>query len=224
MKVDNERRAAAASQPRTEFKKTLKQVTPPPLPKAKLATSPIALGHPMAFADGRAHAHKVADVLKAARVGMEAKVEKAHEVRIDGVAANENQVESKVLDLIARELKDDAQPSKVAEVKCVPAIQIDRAANPTPAGAQKSETPKVSGIMELVERVRVFEKAGRPAMALSVGGSLNAEVEIERAGPKLVALKVIGKGRIPSAANLNEIRDELAKCGIKVSALSICSR
>lgn len=238
MKVENERRAPV-EKPKAEFKEVLKLApkAPPKTPeraalkvqsKLKVGSTgtPLALGHRAVLSEARAHANTVVEGRAQARAGMELKVERAQEVRSDAVSSTQNKTESKALELIARELKDD----KTETVRELPVVEIKAAATiqrPVSGAAAGSDAPKETkafGIMELVERIRVFERAGRPAMAITVGGSLNAHVEIERAGPNRVALKLIGKANIPSAAALNEIKDELAKRGISVASLSVGSR
>lgn len=237
MKVDTKRAAAAPEKPKPEFKEVLKIVAkpaakmPPPLPsrlpRSTGTSTSLAPGHSAAFSEARAHAHRVVEVRSQARLGMEQKVEKAQEVRTDGVCQHEHKTEAKVLELIARELKED-KPEPVKEVGVESkAATVTHFQRPTSAAAQSGESKadsKVGGIMELVERIRVFERAGRPAMAFTVGGSLDAHVEIERAGPKLVTLKLVGKSKVPSAAKLNELRDELGRRGIKVASMSISAR
>lgn len=242
MKVDSERRAAPTEKPRTDFKESLKKVeakkTPPdaatPGVKSALkafvkpAAGPLALGQTKTvFAEARAHANRIADVRATARVAMEAKVEKAQEVRVDGVTQKDQKTEQKVLELIGRELRDDRTDGQkepaAMELKAAQIIHFQAPKNDATGAAATDEAKdaKINGILELVEKIRVFERQGRPAMAMSVGGSLDAHVEIERAGPKLVSLKLVGKNKIPSTAKLNELRDELSKRGIKVASLSV---
>lgn len=225
MKVESDRRVPA-EKPRAEFKETLEAAKPkpPPLPVRGVPVPIATTGPKLAFAEARAHANKVAEVRALARTGMDAKVEKAHEVRADGVGRTEAKVEAKALELIAKELKDERpEPAPPAgELKPAQVIHFERRATQhTDASPQQSREAKVDGILALVEKIRIFERQGRPAMAISVGGSLDAHVEIERAGHRLVTLKVVGKSKIPSAARLNEIRDELNRRGIKVASLSI---
>ena len=237
MKVDNERRKPAA-EPRTDFKQTLKTTTTKPVVKPQLksvpklaagASSPVALGRPLAFAEARANAHRIADGLQKARVGMDVTAFAAQGVRTESVSGNERMVEGKALELIANELKSEMKQERSEQLlggdpKPAQVVHFARAGGAVGVANKAESETKAAGIMELVERIRVFEKAGRPAMALTVGGSLNAEVEIERAGPKLVSLKIVGKLKSPSVSGLNEIREELLKRGIKVAALSINSR
>jgi hypothetical protein len=77
---------------------------------------------------------------------------------------------------------------------------------------------RVQAAVELIEKIDVFVKSQRPALAMRLGGALEATVEVERTGPREVALRIQGRrGPLPSE-DLARIRDALAARGLKLSA------
>jgi hypothetical protein len=80
---------------------------------------------------------------------------------------------------------------------------------------------KAASAVELIEKIETFMKSSRPALAITLQGSLGARVEIERLGPKEVAVRVVGKNGPPSAEDIGRIRDEIRARGLKVGALSV---
>jgi hypothetical protein len=78
---------------------------------------------------------------------------------------------------------------------------------------------RVQAALELIEQIEVFVKSQRPALAMRLGGALDATVEVERTGEREVSLRIQGRrGRIPPQ-DLARIREELAARGLKLSAL-----
>jgi hypothetical protein len=64
----------------------------------------------------------------------------------------------------------------------------------------------------------VFVKSQRPALAMRLGGTLDATVEVERTGEREVSLRIQGRrGRFPQK-DLTRIREALAARGLKLSA------
>jgi hypothetical protein len=78
---------------------------------------------------------------------------------------------------------------------------------------------RVQAAVELIEKIEVFVKSQRPALAMRLGGALEATVEVERTGTREVALRIQGRrGPLPSE-DVARIRDALAARGLKLSAL-----
>ena len=73
----------------------------------------------------------------------------------------------------------------------------------------------------LIEKIELFVKSQRPALSLTLNNSLGARVEIERLGPKEVALKLYGHGGPPSVQTLTRLREALEARGLTLRALSI---
>ncbi len=84
------------------------------------------------------------------------------------------------------------------------------------------ETPspelRVQAALELIEQIEVFVKSQRPALAMQLGGALDATVEVERTGAREVALRIQGRRGRLLQKDLMRIRDALAERGLKLSA------
>ncbi|WP_338866886.1 hypothetical protein [Myxococcus stipitatus] len=77
----------------------------------------------------------------------------------------------------------------------------------------------VGSAVELIERIEVFMKSQRPAMSMSVRGTLNATVEVERTGPREVVLRIQGRtGPVPTE-DVARLRDALEARGLRLRAL-----
>ncbi len=73
--------------------------------------------------------------------------------------------------------------------------------------------------LELVDRIELFVKSQRPALSLKLGGALDATVEVERTGPREVALRIQGhRGPVPSG-ELARIREALEARGLRLRTL-----
>ncbi|HEY8210170.1 MAG TPA: hypothetical protein VIG99_21945 [Myxococcaceae bacterium] len=93
--------------------------------------------------------------------------------------------------------------------------------HPSPSQADRAPTSRVESALQLVERIQVFLRSGRPQLELSVGGQLEAQVLLERTGPREVAVTVRGRNGPPPAQELARVREEMQRRGLKVSALEI---
>lgn len=95
------------------------------------------------------------------------------------------------------------------------------------AGLPPAEKPGVSPqarteqALALIERIELFVRSQRPSLALTLNNSLGARVEVERMGPKVIALRLVGHRGPPTAEAVSLIRDELRARGLKVAALSV---
>jgi hypothetical protein len=91
-----------------------------------------------------------------------------------------------------------------------------------PASNQAAPAPtsRVESALQLVERIAVFLRSGRPQLELSVGGQLQAEVMLERTGPREVAVTVRGRNGPPPAQELARVREEMRRRGLTVSSLT----
>jgi hypothetical protein len=96
--------------------------------------------------------------------------------------------------------------------------------HPTAQATPKLDAPpeaKAAQAVALIERIELFVRSQRPGLALTLNNSLGAHVEIERIGPKEIALKLVGHKGPPTAEAVSRIRDELRARGLKVGALSV---
>ncbi|HEX8700995.1 MAG TPA: hypothetical protein VF815_19270, partial [Myxococcaceae bacterium] len=87
------------------------------------------------------------------------------------------------------------------------------------AGGETAPAVRAEAALELIERIEVFVKSQRPALSLSLRGTLDATVELERTGPREVAVRLQGrKGPVP-VEELARLRDALEARGLRLSAL-----
>ncbi|WP_223633892.1 hypothetical protein [Corallococcus sp. EGB] len=90
------------------------------------------------------------------------------------------------------------------------------------AGSTGPASPPVTQVestLALIERIEVFVKSQRPALGLSLRGPLEATVEVERTGPREVALRIQGRhGPVPTE-DVARLRDALEARGLRLSVL-----
>lgn len=177
-----------------------------------------------------------AEHLGQVRQGLNAEAHRLREVRGEAHQTNQEQVRQRVTDLIARELTREPRAEPVAPRSPPPSpAQETQPATPpveaasitggvSPGGAStravETQNPeaRVQATLELIEKIEVFVKSQRPALALRLGGALDATVEVERTGERAVALRIQGRrGPLPQK-ELARIRDALTDRGLKLSA------
>ncbi|QRK07586.1 hypothetical protein JQX13_47600 [Archangium violaceum] len=177
-----------------------------------------------------------AEHLGQVRQGLNVEAHRLREVRGEAQQANQEQVRQRVTDLIARELTREPSAEPVAPHAPLPsptqetrpttppleAAALSGATGPGGASAGAVETQsseaRVQATLELIEKIDVFVKSQRPALAMRLGGSLDATVEVERTGEREVALRIQGRrGPLPQK-ELARIRGALAERGLKLSA------
>lgn len=179
----------------------------------------------------RSSSNQVAQKLSDVRVESNAVTAKLYEVRAEPpptpgrpLTVAENRIDRKALDLICAELRQEPGIASKAANTNGGASAADRV--PFPVQVAQAHAPNAAAhaaqAVELIEKIEVFVKSQRPALALTLNNSLGARVEIERIGPREVALKVVGSGGIPpNAEDLGRIREEMKARGLKVGALSV---
>jgi hypothetical protein len=137
--------------------------------------------------------------------------------QLEGVS---DKLNDRVVDLIANELVTSMTPPP-AQAEANNVVPINAYA----AGAQqeRSADPKTRSeqATALIEKIETFVKSQRPALALTLNNSLGLKVEIERLGPKEVALRLVGHRGPPTPDTVARIREEITARGLKVGALSI---
>ena len=170
------------------------------------------------------------------RQGLNAEAHRLRDVRGDAHQTHQERMQQRVTDLIARELAREPRAEPVAPRSTPPSPGPDTptalpsaeglsaagGARPGGAGGAALETPapeiRVQAALELIEQIEVFVKSQRPALAMRLGGALDATVEVERTGEREVSLRIQGRrGRVPQK-DLERIRDELSARGLKLSA------
>lgn len=170
---------------------------------------------------------KAQQTLTSARTEAEAASHGRVSARSEGIAAQEHLAKERIAELLARDPDTrregtprplgDAERRREPERLTAPGAQ----ALATTGSAPPSDGPApVSSVMELVEKVEVFSRSNRPALALTLGGELKGQVEIEKAGPGKVALRL--RGVLRSHPEVPErIRRALAERGLTVTRLQI---
>lgn len=229
---------------KTSFGDALKQVPPgltkkpslpgvPAIPPVSIATAtatrpPVNSGPAIA-----AIAHqKTTATLTTARASAHQGVAQLQDARAAHHAVANERLDGRLLDLICKELVIEFthEPRKPANQDMplppptpnLPLTAQTSLAPPEASRAVADGTVRAAQAVELIEKIETFIKdSRRPAIALTLNNSLGAKVEIERIGPREVALKVIGHRGPPNAEDIGRIRDEMAAHGLKVSALSV---
>lgn len=221
---------------------------PPPRPGTVATRSPVlpgtrapapvlarASGPVLATARG---ALASAENLGRTRLAMHTEAQRLGTVRSEASTQVQERTEHRLTDLIRRELAREAPPPpdarqapaphtadtrKVATEAPAPEPRVSGVAATGSGGAAGTEAVSpaahADAALELIERIEVFVKSQRPALSLSLRGSLDATVEVERTGPREVALRIQGrKGPIPTG-ELARLRDALEARGLRLRSL-----
>lgn len=202
--------------------------------RAAPATSraqPNASAVTQAVARGRVEAE--AGRLIAARAHHVATAETSSAVRAELNGTADERASTRHVELIVKELLAEFEPRPAGSPqRAANALQPVSSANEVPfspsapvaTGAPAPRpTPEVraSQAAALIERIDVFVKSQRPALALTLNNSLGARVEIEKLGPGRIALRLVGREGPPDADTVSRLREELEARGLKVGALSV---
>ncbi|PZR07684.1 MAG: hypothetical protein DI536_26610 [Archangium gephyra] len=183
-----------------------------------LARSEAAHGTRQLLSAARVHADGEAQRLGNVRSEHQALAVGLKEVRTDASQAVIERADARVLELITKELSADAPPANAAVLPQQPIAASG--AQQAPKIEATPET-KAAQAVALIEKIERFVKSQRPGLAITLNNSLGAHVEIERLGPRQIALKLVGKNGPPSAEAVSRIREELQARGLKVGSLSI---
>src|SRR6185295_15450625 len=188
MRAERTDPAGPPSRPRQPFPKVPARPTAPGKPVAQSALA----------SRGAAHA-TTAQALQRAQVGHAANARELQRARVEHAAhvheladVNRHTAETHrsheppssrgVRERLAQALEQSPIPQ--------PPAPTAHAAEP---GDEKAHPSRVESAMKLVERIEVFLRSGRPQLELSAGGAFQAEVLLERTGPREVAVTVRGK-------------------------------
>jgi hypothetical protein len=210
---------------------TPRSTQPIPLGSARapgpvLSTSRSALASPENLGHARQAMHH-----EAARLGT---------VRTEAQTTNQEKTEHRLSELISRELTRElrAEPPPGLSTRGAPApLEASRESAPTDGlpsagesrlaagaaslGPPESPSPqlKVQATLQLIEKIEFFVQSQRPALRMSLGFPLSAMVEVERTGPREVALRIQGRHGPLAQEDLARIRDALGARGLRLSAL-----
>lgn len=223
-------------QPKSPFSAVLHRQLPPPLPIKRSLMPPaikpvlIAASAPLVATSAARSATSAA--LATARTASNQSAAHLQEARVAYHHVADERLEGRLIDLICKELVIEftSEPSKsrVAnqDLPLAPPVAglvvVPVAALAVEAGHPVDGAVKAAQAVELIERIETFIKDSRhPCLALTLNNSLGAKVEIERVGPREVALKIVGHRGPPPAEDISRIREEMQARGLKVCALSV---
>lgn len=211
---------------RSELKKDVK---PPTLPLAapvlraaakSAVTSTIATATATTLGRARTQANSEAQRLGVVRTEAQEVTKALTQVRSERGEVVQEKTEARILDFILKEFA----PEPTTQPR-VPTVEASvHHLHPTAQATPKLDAPpeaKAAQAVALIERIELFVRSQRPGLALTLNNSLGAHVEIERIGPKEIALKLVGHKGPPTAEAVSRIRDELRARGLKVGALSV---
>jgi hypothetical protein len=197
-----------------------RSAAPPRRPRLERAAG-AALASRQASAAGQTRA--------AARASADATAENLVELRVHAAHTAEQRYDRRLVDLIFNELT-----AELGDADRKPAANSDRPAQVqgsappkatlapvSHAAARQEAQVKAASAVDLIEKIEAFVRSQRPGIAITLDGSLGARVEIERLGPKEVAIRLVGTNGPPSPEDIGRIRDELRARGLKVGALSV---
>jgi hypothetical protein len=161
-------------------------------------------------------------------------------VRTEAQSTNQQRTEHRLSELIFRELtrqlrEDPAmglpsqraappvEPSREASpVEALPTAGAPRLARePEHLAPPEAPTPeaKVQATVQLIEKLELFIQSQRPALRMSLGWPLSAMVEVERTGPREVALRIQGRHGPLAREDLARIREAMGVRGLKLRSL-----
>lgn len=179
-----------------------------------------------------AAAHVQQAVLTQARVAGHAEAARLGAVRSEGLTFSDSAVEARVehagqqaagtaerlIDLIVRELAADAPR---APVPPLPAVEAPPTASSGAGPTLAPDRSRAGQAAALIERVETFLRSGRQGLALTLNNGLAARVEVERVGPREVAVKLVGRDGPPTPEVVSRVREQLRARGLRVAALSV---
>lgn len=192
-----------------------------PVNTATLARTQAAHGTRQLLQSARVHADGEAQRLGTVRSEHQVTAKGLGEVRSDAKQTNHERTDARVLELITKELSTDVPPANAPAREMLPQQPIAASAGQQTAKPEATPETKAAQAVALIEKIERFVKSQRPGLAITLNNSLGAHVEIERIGPKQIALKLVGKNGPPSPEAVSRIREELNARGLKVGALSI---
>jgi hypothetical protein len=171
---------------------------------------------------------------------MHGEAQRLRGLRSEAQTAAQERTEHRVSELISRELSRDLQadpPPAVPTRAGVPHAEPSRGPvppeGPPPVGEARltgsaasvappepsSAQLKAQAALELIEQIELFVRAQRPALRMSLGGPLAAMVEVERTGPREVALRIEGRHGPLTQEDLERIRTAMEARGLRLRSL-----
>ena len=231
MKVSHSlpRQASALRSPATSFKSALKTALPRP-------AQAVATVRPVRVAAGasteglvarRGHVDAEAARLLEVRGALVARAQQLVTAHLEASTPELLHLPGRALQAISRELIaefGDAPPRRgnsPATPQVQPAMTGPAPPPPPPRPAAAPEA-KAAQALALIEQIETFvSNAQRPALALTLNNSLGARVEIERVGPRAIALKLVGVDGPPTPDAVSRVREALRSRGLTITALEV---
>jgi hypothetical protein len=101
------------------------------------------------------------------------------------------------------------------------AVELRPAVSATGLAPPDAPSPQLraQAALELIEKIELFVRSQRPALRMSLGGPLAALVEVERTGPREVALRIQGRHGPLALEDLSRIREGLEARGLRLRSL-----
>lgn len=238
MKVEDRGKAAPARPAdRGRFQQALQQSA---RHKARAPTPPVKQpDSPRLTRAATARAYASAEHLGQVRQQLHGEAHRLKEERGEAHQATHERATRRLTELISqelsRELRAEPPPGSSplphaterqplpSSTEALPGASEPRAASGSASAAPPQPAPsaeaRVQSTLELIERIELFVRAQRPGLSLRLGGALEATVEVERTGPREVALRVQGhRGPLP-AEELARMCQALEARGLRLSAL-----
>ncbi len=173
------------------------------------------------------------------RLAMHGEARRLSTVRSESQTVAQERTEHRVSELISRELareylSEPVQPPRtmplsveptrgasLAEGLTAPSGEFRLAGNgasAAPAQAPSAQL-KAEAALELIEKIELFVRSQRPALRMSLGGGLAAAVEVERTGPREVALRLQGRHGPLAQEEISRLQGALEARGLRLRSL-----
>ena len=171
--------------------------------------------------------------LEAVRTVFHGEANRLVQGRSDMELDHQERIDERAIAQICQELTEELDRGLRIEVDVPEALSSSLASRPdlkVKQGAPSAETSvapsgrpaapeRVTSMLELIEKIEVMVRQQRPALRLELKGPMAGVLEIERTGPREVALKIVGLRGPPSPGELSQLRRELRAKKLKLSAL-----
>jgi hypothetical protein len=213
MRVENETRSSRTDvrrvAPKTFVAALRRQLGTSASAGARPSTRPVRLqpARPPAAPVG-----SVVRALRRARAEMEAGVEARLEAGACSLAAAEARLVVGRAGDLERTTVASVRPTAPEPGRPPPLPQPWTGGAVDPPAGERARSGRLEAALALVERVETFLRSGRPALAFTIGGAFRQSVELERLGPRRVALWL--RGGTFGPAETRQLAATLAAQGI----------
>ena len=174
------------------------------------------------------------------RLAMHGEALRLRNVRTEAQTVAQDKTEHRLTELISRELAREprAEPTPPPTARTAPPpLESSRGLAPAEgltgggelrlagnvAGPSAPDSPdpqlRVEATLQLIQKIELFVHSQRPALRMSLNGALSATVEVERTGPREVALRIQGRHGPLAQEELARIRERLEARGLRLRSL-----